>query len=75
MKAKKHLQKVLNAEIWREEKHEDNRLNSELVIPIHDMGDVTASLLPNNIPDNVKEEIISNARRLVDNNLVRKYLH
>ena len=46
MKAKKHLEKVLNAEIWREEKHEDNRLNSELIIPIHDMGDVTASLLP-----------------------------
>ena len=75
MKVKKHLEKVLNAEIWREEEHEDNRLNSELIIPIHDMGDVTASSLPNNIPDNVKEDIILNARRLVDNKLVRKTLN
>ena len=36
------------------------------------MDDVTASSFPNNIPDDVKEEMILNARRLVDNNLVRK---
>ena len=72
MKAKKHLEKVLNAEISREEEHEDNSINSELIIPIHGMDDVTASSLPNNILDYVKEEIMLNARRLVDNNLVRK---
>ena len=36
------------------------------------MDDVTTSSLPNNIPDDVKEEIILNARGLIDNNLVRK---
>ena len=56
----------MNAEISREDEHEDNRLNSELIIPIRGMDDVTASSLPNNIPDDVKEEII------LDNNLVRK---
>ena len=72
MKAKKHLEKVLNSEILREEEHEDNHLNSELIIAIHGMDHVTVSSLPNNIPDDFKEEMILNARRLVDNNLVRK---
>ena len=62
----------MNAEISREEEHEDNHLNSELIIPIHGMDDVTTCSLPNNIPDDVKEEIILNARSLIDNNLVRK---
>ena len=72
MKTKKHLEKVLNAQISREEENENNRWNSELIMPIHSMDGVTASWFPNNIPDDVKDKIISNARRLVDNSLARK---
>lgn len=36
------------------------------------MDNVTTISLPKHITDDVKEEIILNARRLIDNNLARK---
>ena len=62
----------MNAEILREEEHEHNRINFELIIPVHGMDDVTASSMPKNVPDDIKEEMTLNERRLVDNKLVEK---
>ena len=71
-KPKKCLEKVLNAKILRGKEHEDSCLNFDLIIPIHGMDDTTVNLLPNNIPDDIKEEIILNARLRLRNNLIRK---
>ena len=62
----------MNAEILREEEHEHNRINFEFIIPVHGMDDVTASSMPKNVPDDIKEEMTLNERRLVDNKLVEK---
>ena len=68
-KIKKHLELVLNRDLcWNEKEPEEN----VEVIPVHCIDDVTASSLPENIPADIKDEMILNARRLIDQNLVRK---
>ena len=42
------------------------------VVPIHNVDDLNASSLPSNIPEDIADDIITNAKRLLEGKLIRK---